>query len=114
MILIGPKRPYKHEDLTSHDFWYPPYIGPWNHNVRSLCLCGHFGPLSHTVTAEGHGLTSDLALRVLSRCSKRVLCEVYSTGFPGNDNQVNLPKQPRASKSPRLRKIPEIRKRTPI
>ena len=25
-------------------FWYPHYIGPWNQNVRSFCLCGLLGP----------------------------------------------------------------------
>ena len=38
------KRPHKHEAPTNHDFWYPPYIGPWNQNVRSLCLCGLLDP----------------------------------------------------------------------
>ena len=47
---IGPctktlKGPHKHKDPTNHDFWYPPSSGPWNQNVRSLCLCGLFGPL---------------------------------------------------------------------
>ena len=31
---------YKHKDPTNNDFWYPPYMGPWNQNVRSLCLRG--------------------------------------------------------------------------
>ena len=33
-----------HKDPTKHDFWHLPYIGPWNQNVRSLCLCGVLGP----------------------------------------------------------------------
>ena len=44
LIVQGPKRPYKHKDPTNHDFWYPPCIGPWNQNIRSLCLCGLLGP----------------------------------------------------------------------
>ena len=31
-----PKRPHQHKDPTKHDFSYPPCIGPWNQNVRSL------------------------------------------------------------------------------
>ena len=34
-----------HKDPAAHDFWYLLYIGPWNQNVRSSCLCGPFGPL---------------------------------------------------------------------
>ena len=34
----------KHKDPTARDFWYPPYVGPWHKNVRSLCLCGLLGP----------------------------------------------------------------------
>ena len=41
---------YKHKDPTNHGFWYPPYTGPWNQNVRSLCLCGLFGPYKHNQT----------------------------------------------------------------
>ena len=37
---------YEHKDLTIHGVWLPPYIGPWNSNVRSLCLCGLWGPLA--------------------------------------------------------------------
>ena len=36
--ILGPQRPHEHKDPTSHDFWYPPSLGPWNQNVRSLCL----------------------------------------------------------------------------
>ena len=47
MILVttfwGLKRPHKHEHPTNHDNWYPPYLGPWNQNVRSLCLRGLWG-----------------------------------------------------------------------
>ena len=40
-----PSGPHKHQDLAKHDFWYPPYIGPWNPHVRSSCLSGHLGPI---------------------------------------------------------------------
>ena len=35
-----PKRPHKHKDPTNHDFWYPPYLGPWNQNVSSYVYSG--------------------------------------------------------------------------
>ena len=44
-----PKRPHKHKDPTNHGFWYPPYIGPWNQNVRSSCLGGLLGPYDKNV-----------------------------------------------------------------
>ena len=43
-LLKRPKRPHKHQDPSEHDFWYPPYIGAWNQNVRSSCSCGLLGP----------------------------------------------------------------------
>ena len=33
-----------HKDSTKQEFWCPLYIGPWNQNVRSLCLCTLLGP----------------------------------------------------------------------
>ena len=45
----GPKRRRKDKDPRNHDFWYPPYPGPWNQHVGSLCLCGLLG---HKL--EGH------------------------------------------------------------
>ena len=36
------QRPHKHQDPTKHDFWYPPYLEPWNQHLRSSCLCGSF------------------------------------------------------------------------
>ena len=36
-LTQGPKNPHKHQDPTNDDFWSPPYIGPWNQNVRSSC-----------------------------------------------------------------------------
>ena len=39
----GPRRPHKHKDPTTHSFWYLPYSGPWNQDVRSLCLHGLLG-----------------------------------------------------------------------
>ena len=37
---------YKDEDPTNHDFWHRMLLmlGPWNQNVRSLCLCDPLGP----------------------------------------------------------------------
>ena len=32
------------------EFWYPPCSGPWNQNVRSLCLCGPWAPM---VSSQG-------------------------------------------------------------
>ena len=46
LITQDPKRPHKHKDPTNHNFWHPPYTGPWNQNVRSLCLGGFSSPYS--------------------------------------------------------------------
>ena len=35
-----PRRSHKHKGPTNHDFWFPPDTGPFEQNVRSLCLCG--------------------------------------------------------------------------
>ena len=37
----------RYRDPTKHDFWYPPYIEPWNQNTRSLRLCGLLRPYRH-------------------------------------------------------------------
>ena len=34
----------KHKHPTTHEFWYSPYIGPRNQNLRSFCVCGLLGP----------------------------------------------------------------------
>ena len=46
-LRIGPNRPQIHKNPTQLDFWYPPFVGPWNQDVRSLCLAGRFqGPVT--------------------------------------------------------------------
>ena len=40
----GPERPPKQMDPTKHGFWYPPSIGPWSQEVRSLSLCCRLSP----------------------------------------------------------------------
>ena len=39
---------------TRHDLWYPPSIGPWNQNVRSLRLCGLLGSYKHPAKRKQH------------------------------------------------------------
>ena len=34
-----PKRPRKHKDLTSHDFWNPPSEGPSKQHRILVCMC---------------------------------------------------------------------------
>ena len=34
----APNTPHKQKDPTKHGFWYPPCIGSWNQNARSLIL----------------------------------------------------------------------------
>ena len=36
--VSGPKRPHKHKDPTKHDCLVSPHFGPWNRDLRSLCL----------------------------------------------------------------------------
>ena len=55
-----PKRSHKHKDSTNHDNWYPPSIGPWNQNVRSLCLCGLLGPQSGGTSSDRKASHSNL------------------------------------------------------
>ena len=43
-LYLGPQRPHTHQDPTKDDFWYPPYSGPCNQNVRSSYLYGRVGP----------------------------------------------------------------------
>ena len=43
----GPKRPHKHKDPMHHDFSYPPHIGPWNQDVRSLCFLVFLAPMDY-------------------------------------------------------------------
>ena len=37
-LFRSPEDHKKHKLPTTHDFWYPPYVGHWNQNVRSSCL----------------------------------------------------------------------------
>ena len=39
----GPSRPHKHEHPTNYGFWNPPYVVPWDQDVRSLYLCNFPG-----------------------------------------------------------------------
>ena len=34
--LLCCKTSHKHKDPTNHEFWYPPDIGPWSQELRSL------------------------------------------------------------------------------
>ena len=38
--MLRAEKTNKDKDPTKHGFWYPAYTGPWNQNVRSLCLGG--------------------------------------------------------------------------
>ena len=42
---VRPQKQPEHENLARHAFWYPPYVWPWNQNLRSLCLCGLWVPM---------------------------------------------------------------------
>ena len=59
--------PHKHKDPRKHDFWYPPSIGPWSQNLRSLCLCGLCCPFrglqlapkrQQTISARGASMST--------------------------------------------------------
>ena len=57
-LVEGSRKPRKRKDPTKPRFWYPPYIGPWNQNVRSLCLCGLLGPYCRTINPGGLFMSS--------------------------------------------------------
>ena len=40
----NPKRPHKHKDPTSHNFWYPPHSGRCIQKAGSLCSWAPWGP----------------------------------------------------------------------
>ena len=42
--IRGPARPHKHKEPTDRDLCYPPYVGPSNQNVRSVCLSCNWAP----------------------------------------------------------------------
>ena len=90
---------------ANHAFCTSPYLGPWNHNVGSFCLCGIWGPSYSTdedpskttsTTAVSLGLRQFIGTRwspgpVRGAGLEHVPNKEPSRGLPGSASRATKP-----------------------